>query len=348
MVEIGWFKRVSAILLVLGAIAGTIGGYNAIASARSPSDSEQFASNHCPTWDTFRDAVRSGEITLKVPIPDLPEGFRQGCLTANVGAHTLNIFAYREGIEIEYSDVSGRIYDIIPLGRVANPADLPDDRIHVIHIGFDGGAGYTDTIDKYQAWHDPYISDSGTVSFRYTWATLEPDPNELPPERAAPMLDRLAKLLQQTHSDYSEEAEARFAERQSDTAADRSCFGPLYRAKRRINEVSEVRVERSRTEWIQADSYIGAPVDRPKHVSIFIEGTQPETVMGSAAILGAIAQDVLGECDDVGLLTVGVWGSGYFARSGWVNGEIRQFRCTDRGPGSGEGSLHWGEQYCGL
>jgi hypothetical protein len=348
MVEIGWFKRVSAIFLTLGAIAGTIGGYNAIVSARSPSDDEQFASNHCPTWDTFRDAVRSGEITLKVPIPDLPEGFRQGCLTSHIGAHTLNLFAYREGIEIEYSDVSGRIDDIIPPGRAIDSADLPDDRIHAIHIGFDGGAGYTDTIDKYQAWHDPYISDSGTVLFRYTWATLVPEPNELPPERAAQMLDRLAKLLEQTRSDYSEEAEARFAERQSDTAAERSCFGPIYRAKRRIREVSEVQVKRSRTEWIQADTYIGAPVDRPKHVSILIEGKQPEKVLGSAAILGTISQDVLGRCDDVGLLTVGVWGSGYFARSGWVNGEIRQFRCTDRSPGPGGGTLHWGEQYCGL
>jgi|GEM_PF-7039812 hypothetical protein len=37
-----------------------------------------------------------------------------------------------------------------------------------------------------------YITAGGTVLFRYTWATLLPDPQELPTSQAAPMLANVA------------------------------------------------------------------------------------------------------------------------------------------------------------
>lgn len=313
---------------------------------------ETSAGENCPTWETFREAVRSGKISLEVPIPNLPEGFRQGCISSELGAHTLNIFVYREGIEPKYIETnSGRdsLYQILPpADGIAHPSELPEQQIHTIHFGFDSGASYTKLVDKYQAWQEPYITAGGTVYFRYTWATLKPE--GLPARQVASTLEELAFLLKQTRDEYDPQAKAKFAEKQSN-AVERTCLAPVYRVKSRFDKVAGVKVQRSKTELIQ-DLYEeenlyeeGAPTNKPKHVSIFIRGNQPETIMQSKSMLQYASQEILNQCDGVGLLTIGVWGSGYVQRYGWVDGDIQPFRCRQPGLNT---NLQWGEQFCGL
>jgi hypothetical protein len=334
-------------LAILGSTIGNVSHFQAQELPNSNSDNQQTANRDCPTWETFREAVRSGKISLNIPIPNLPAGFRQGCVASSSGAHTLNVFVYREGIQPKYKEnapTSNPIARILPpASGIANKSTLSDSEIRAIHFGFDGGFSYTQLLDRYQAWQEPYITAGGTVLFRYTWATLLPDPQELPTSQAAPMLANVAELLEQTRGGYDREAEAKFAEKQPD-AVDRNCLAPVYRVKHRFDNVSGVQVQRSKTAWIQDLYEEGVPTNKPKHVSVLIRGNQPENVMQSGSKLQYASQEILGECDDVGLLTVGVWGSGYYYRFGWVDGEIQAFRCRQPGLNT---KLQWGEQVCG-
>jgi|GEM_PF-4436416 len=318
-------------------------GMNRLAEAQTES---------CPTWETLEAVVRADQIRPPGPLPTLPEGFRQGCVTAEAGAHTLNVYVYRNDIELEFAleaewpDVSGDLHELLP-PQASVVSDLPSGQINALHFGFDGGYGYENIVNRYQAWHEPYISAYGTVTFRYTWATLMPPPEELPPQMAADMLARLATNLEATRSEYSPEVESHIPEPSGEVADRSSCWAPLYLAQRQIEARPDVTVVKALTEPIPVDRYANPPSDRPNAITIAIEGEAVETLMGDTALQQSISEDILSNCPDVGLVKVGVWRSSYSAISGWVDGEPQSFRCTDLGLVSDQ-KLPWGERYCGL
>lgn len=68
--------------------------------------------------------------------------------------------------------------------------------------------------------------------------------------------------------------------------------------------------------------------------------------MNSPVMLQDIAQSLFEACNDLGMFSVGVYGTGWIISLGRTNdGSIIFFECREPGEGLGN-PLTWGEMYC--
>ena len=150
----------------------------------------------CVTWDNFTAVVESGEVTLNVPIPELPDGFKQGCIFADVDVHTLNIYILKNGLRRTarlHTDLAQLhpLYKFVPLPQGLDVFKLID-RGQALVVMFDS----PDQIDKWfiqkNAWDKAYIDqENHTVMFRYLYMHSKSIP-----------LTELAKLLEATSGQW--------------------------------------------------------------------------------------------------------------------------------------------------
>ena len=150
----------------------------------------------CVTWEKFTAVVKSGEVALNLPIPELPNGFKHGCIFADVDVHTLNIYVLKDGLQktarlhAELAQLHP-LYKFVPLPQGLDVFKLID-RGQALIVMFDS----PDQIDKWfiqkNAWDQAYIDqENDTVMFRYIYMHSKGIP-----------LDELARLLEATSSQW--------------------------------------------------------------------------------------------------------------------------------------------------
>ena len=140
--------------------------------------------------------VQSGEVALNLPIPELPDGFKNGCIFADVDVHTLNMYVLKEGLQRTaqvHTDLAQLhpLYKFVPLPQGLDVFKLVD-RGQALIVMFDS----PDQIDKWfiqkNAWEQAYIDqENDTVMFRYIYMHSKGVP-----------LDELARLLEATSSQW--------------------------------------------------------------------------------------------------------------------------------------------------
>lgn len=150
----------------------------------------------CVTWEKFTAVVKSGEVALNLPIPELPNGFKHGCIFADVDVHTLNIYVLKDGLQKTarlHADLAQLhpLYKFVPLPQGLDVFKLID-RGQALIVMFDS----PDQIDKWfiqkNAWDQAYIDqENDTVMFRYIYMHSKGIP-----------LDELARLLEATSSQW--------------------------------------------------------------------------------------------------------------------------------------------------
>jgi hypothetical protein len=154
-----------------------------------PVPSNTDATPDCATWETLKAAVRSGEITIRQPIPELPEGFKNGCISADIGAHTLNIYVRRDGVAFEPPSMSPELLQTYPFYKVVPIGGIEEEFVHVY---FDSPGVTTRQFIQENAWEEPYIDrEDNTVMFRYLYMESDVVP-----------LEEMAQLLETTREEW--------------------------------------------------------------------------------------------------------------------------------------------------
>ena len=150
----------------------------------------------CVNWDRFTAIVQSGEVALNLPVPELPDGFKNGCIFADVDVHTLNMYVLKEGLQRTarlHTDLAQLhpLYKFVPIPQGLDVFKLVD-RGQALIVMFDS----PDQIDKWfiqrNAWEQAYIDqENHTVMFRNIYMH----------SKGIPLAD-LAKLLEATRNQW--------------------------------------------------------------------------------------------------------------------------------------------------
>ena len=170
--------------------------YQSTANNWTTSVSNTQPAEACVTWDKFKAVVQSGDVVLDLPIPELPDGFKNGCIFADVDVHTLNLYVLKEGLQRTarvHTDLAQLhpLYKFVPLPQGLDVFKLIN-RGQALVVMFDS----PDQIDKWfiqkNAWEKAYIDqENHTVMFRYIYMHSKGIP-----------LDELASLLEATSSQW--------------------------------------------------------------------------------------------------------------------------------------------------
>jgi hypothetical protein len=118
--------------------------------------------------------VQNGAISLGLPIPDLPANFQSGCIFADEGAHTLNIYVLANGttpqdLGLEAVDIPGD-YNRSLTQVIPQTLALGDDEANVfatgkiLKVGFDSPGETDAAFIRENAWEKAYIYSSGLVT----------------------------------------------------------------------------------------------------------------------------------------------------------------------------------------
>jgi hypothetical protein len=132
----------------------------------------------CVTWSQFQQAVKDNKIEVNQPVPDLPQGYRQGCVLADRGVHTLVLYVFKDGFNLDRLPINRQVLSsdryrqaIIP------PLDsfytLPRSDLKVkeyMRIGFDRldrpNSLDLNQPDNWKTWERPYVSFEKTIFYR--------------------------------------------------------------------------------------------------------------------------------------------------------------------------------------
>ncbi|BAY91687.1 MULTISPECIES: hypothetical protein [unclassified Tolypothrix] len=64
----------------------------------------------CVIWKQFQQAVTEKRISFTYPLPELPNGYRQGCLLADQGIDTLILYVFKDGWDIQKLQINPKFY----------------------------------------------------------------------------------------------------------------------------------------------------------------------------------------------------------------------------------------------
>ena len=138
------------------------------------------ADKYCVQWQDFQSAVHLGELRFRSPVPNLPERYQNGCVMAEHGAHTLNIYVLPEGrvpetLPIPPSMRDWEIFKVLPFGIVSDRPEALENEVLIVR--YDSGLA-AERIAKEKAWSEPHIYDEHSVVFRYLWLESQAIPVE--------------------------------------------------------------------------------------------------------------------------------------------------------------------------
>jgi ankyrin repeat protein len=128
--------------------------------------------------------------------PELPDGFKEGCVFYDPGAHTLNFYILKDGVSPDSISVvapqpdDSAISQIVPIASLGEEAyDALMNSGQLLRVGFDGSPAYTEFIQQKNAWERAFIDRSEygnvTVYFRYLFM----ESKGVPPEVMARLLE---------------------------------------------------------------------------------------------------------------------------------------------------------------
>ncbi len=175
---------------------------NPVADSSSPASTTSSSINPCVTWQAIRTAVQSGRVQSAMIFPELPDGFKKGCVFYDPGAHTVNLFILKDGVSPDSVSVAapqpddGSLSQIVPIGSLGEEAyDALMNSGQLLEVGFDGSPAYMEFIQRKNAWDRAFIDRSEygnvTVYFRYLFMESKGVPPEV-----------MARLLEATKSQF--------------------------------------------------------------------------------------------------------------------------------------------------
>ncbi len=155
--------------------------------------------NSCVTWQTLRTAVQSGTIRSRLILPELPDGFKKGCVFYNEGAHTLNFQILKDGVSpnsvsvIAAQPYNSPVSQIVPKGFID---DALMNRGQLLIVGFDS-PGVTDAaFIRKNAWERAFIRKEEDGRVTVIFRNLFVESKGVPPEV-------IARLLEATKSQFN-------------------------------------------------------------------------------------------------------------------------------------------------
>ncbi|MBW4619981.1 MAG: hypothetical protein KME17_11580 [Cyanosarcina radialis HA8281-LM2] len=132
----------------------------------------------CVTWSQFQQAVRDRKISLNQPVPDLPQGYRQGCVLADRGVYTLVLYIFKDGFDIDRLPVNRQVlaserYQQAIIPPLDTFYSLPRSDLKVkeyMRIGFDRldrpNSLDLNKPDNWKTWERPYVSFQKDIFYR--------------------------------------------------------------------------------------------------------------------------------------------------------------------------------------
>lgn len=134
--------------------------------------------------------------------PELPDGFKEGCVFYDPGAHTVNLFILKNGVSPNSVSVVAPQPDNGPFSQIVPRASLGEEAYdalmnsgQLLRIGFDSSPAYMEFIQRKNAWDRAFIDRSEygnvTVYFRYLFMESKGVPPEV-----------MARLLEATKSQF--------------------------------------------------------------------------------------------------------------------------------------------------
>lgn len=133
--------------------------------------------------------------------------------------------------------------------------------------------------------------------------------------------------------------------KQSDTPCNRA----LENVRSRIQNDRHLSVE-WQTEEIPSYWQESAPAGRPYRLTIILGKPRERSyqlvrdILASTQMLTAMTNQLIDACDDVSLVTYGLWGSGELRTFGLINGTVREFEYVGNSD-SEPTQLRWGVEY---
>ena len=181
IMKIGVWRNVRVLAaIVLASLSATSVNANPVTDSSSPASTSSSSINPCVTWQAIRTAVQSGRVRSEMIFPELPDGFKEGCVFYDPGAHTVNLFILKDGVSPNSVSVVAPQPDNGPFSQIVPRASLGEEAYdalmnsgQLLRIGFDSSPAYMEFIQRKNAWDRAFIDRSEygnvTVYFRYLY-----------------------------------------------------------------------------------------------------------------------------------------------------------------------------------
>lgn len=164
--------------------------------AVAQSGGKSVKSSNCPTWTDVKAAAKAGKIEASSDkIPEMPAGFKNGCVYSAIGAHTLNFYVLKDDATerpILAQTNKNADPESLALYRQFPMFDDYDQKLmnagKVVHVGFDSGMQAEERAKRY-ADRAHIDKENYTVEFGYVFV-----------ESHGAALEEIARLLEATKS----------------------------------------------------------------------------------------------------------------------------------------------------
>lgn len=168
----------------------------------APARAASSSVNPCVTWQTLKTAVQSGTVQSEIILPELPDGFKNGCVFFDEGAHTLAFYILKDGVSPDsFSVVAAQpgdsaISQIVPKAFIDYEAyEALMNRGQLLRVGFDSPGETEAAFIRKNAWERAFVrkySDGNvTVIFRYLFMESKGVPEDV-----------MIRLLEATKSQF--------------------------------------------------------------------------------------------------------------------------------------------------
>jgi hypothetical protein len=201
--RIGVWGSVQVIAMIaLALVAANFVSANPVTESSSPqtapASTPSSSINSCVIWQTLRTAIQSGRVQSRLILPELPDGFKKGCVFYDEGAHTLNFHILKDGVSPDsVSVVAAQPYDS-PISQIVPKAFIDDslmNRGQLLRVGFDSPGETDAAFIRKNAWERAFIRKSEDGRVTVIFRNLFMESKGVPPEV-------MARLLEATKSQF--------------------------------------------------------------------------------------------------------------------------------------------------
>jgi hypothetical protein len=128
-----------------------------------------------------------------------------------------------------------------------------------------------------------------------------------------------------------------------------NCSTALILSKKRLKNIDKIQTIVVHTYDV-SKAYPDHPVGRSQGYILAMQGSAVSSIMNSPKFMISVAQNIIKNCKDFGMVTFGLDHSGWGISVGLLsNDRIGIFKCLDYKPrAKNQKKLSWGEEYCSL
>lgn len=182
--------------IVLVSLSANSVNANPIADSSSPQTAQKGTAsssiNPCVTWQTLRTTVQTRTVQSRMIFPELPDGFKKGCVFSDEGAHTLNFNILKDGVSPDSVEVVAPQPGDSAISKIVPKAFIDESLMNsgqLLRVGFDSPGETDAAFIRKNAWEKAFISKSSDGNVRVIFRYVFMESKGVPPEVMARLLE---------------------------------------------------------------------------------------------------------------------------------------------------------------